>query len=193
MTKASSEPHVGLVVEGRGDAVAVPHLLRKWRVKNGHYMDVLGKVVPCKGREDATKPNGIEGYVLAAAARPGCVGVLVTLDGEGDPVCKMGPQLSARATHFTRKPVVVSLADTKFESWLVASAETMGLTSLRFNPLADPVALIRAAMPSKYAKPIWQPRLADRIDFDLAISRNESLKRTLEKLDGLARLVEASN
>ena len=97
MTAAPEDPHVGLVVEGPGDFQAVPVLLRSWLGTSGDYRDILGRPVSCNGRDKALMPNGIEGKVASAVARPGCRGVLVVLDGDYDPVCTRGPDLLARA------------------------------------------------------------------------------------------------
>jgi hypothetical protein len=76
------------------------------------------------------------------------------------------------------KPIIVCLADPKFEAWIVASAETMELAALTFQPNRDPVAHVKAALhPDKYVKPTWQPRLTKRINVDLAMSRSPSFVR----------------
>lgn len=186
MTATADAPHVGLVVEGRGDQFAVPAMLRKYLTERGEYRDILGKPVPCHGRDKAVAPGGIEGYVATAATRPGCRGVLAILDGEGDGVCELGPLLRERAQTTTGKPVFVCLAEPKFEAWLVASAESMELEGLTYAPDRDSIALIKGAMNVKYAKPTWQPRLASRLDFAVARPRSRSLDRLLSKLDDLA-------
>ena len=98
------------------------------------------------GRGNATCEGGIEGAVFAVSKRPGCKGVLVILDGESDPVCRLGPELVGRCSDLVGVSVVISLADVKFvESWLVASAETLELPQLTFEA-GDPVRLIRQAL-----------------------------------------------
>jgi hypothetical protein len=186
VTASPEALHVGLVVEGRGDAYAVPALFRQWLYRQGQWADVVGKPVPCHGRDKALAADGLEGYVTTAAGRPGCVGVVVVLDSETDPACELGPQLLSRTKEITAKPVAVCLAEPKYEAWLVASAETMELQGLVYAPNRDPETLIKRALrPSKYVKPTWQPRLTDRLDFDLAVDRAPSLRRLLSKLDEL--------
>ena len=137
MTANADQPHVGLVVEGLGDGRSVPILLRNYRYALGDYRDLLGKPVSCNGRNNALKERGIESRAAIVAARPGCVGVLVVLDGEGDPVGQLGPALTKRAQAVTPKSLAVVLATPKYERWLVASAETLGLASLTYNPSRD--------------------------------------------------------
>ena len=125
----------------------------------------------------------------AAASRPGCVGVLVVLDGDGDPVCNLGPELLTRAQAVTGKPVRVAVADKCFESWIVSSAETLEL-GLTYPFQGGSSALIAEALrPAKYVKPVRQPRLVHRMDLDLATVRNASLRRMFERFDDLSQLL----
>ncbi len=187
MTPPVNAPHLGLVVEGRGEIQAVPLLLRRRLIERQIYADLIGKPVPCNGRPNALKPKGIEGKVAVAAVRPGCRCVLVLLDGEGDPVCELGPDVFHRSRNAAAgKEVVVCLADAKYEDWLVASAESLEVDGLTYTSERDAVGLLKEALhPSKYVKPSWQPRLTNLLDFGLASRRNESLARLLSKFDDL--------
>jgi hypothetical protein len=187
MTPPADAPHLGLVVEGRGEVQAVPLLLRRRLADRGVFEDLIGRPVPCNGRENALKPKGLEGKVAVAAVRPGCRCVLVLLDGEGDPVCELGPELLRRARDAAiGKEVAVCLADAKYEDWLVASAESLDVVGLRYNPDRDSVKALKEALhPSKYVKPSWQPRLTNGLDFEVASGRNRSLARFLDKFDTL--------
>jgi hypothetical protein len=189
VTAEADAPHVGLVVEGRGEEYALPVLLRKRLAESSDWRDLLGKPVPCHGRDKALTERGIEGYVATAAARPGCEGVLVVLDAEEDAACVLGPALFARASDVAGRPVSICLAEPKFEAWLVASAETLELQGLGFRRDRDPVGLIRDALPVKYVKPTWQPRLASRVDFAMAVPRDPSLSRMLRKFEELVARV----
>lgn len=193
MTASFGDPHIGLIAEGLGDVRAVPVVLRNSLWGQGDFRDLIGKPIPCNGRDRATSVGGLEGRVATAAIRPGCVGVLIVLDAEHDPACELGPGLLARARSVTDTPVSVTLAIPKFEAWLVASAETLGLPSLSFDPRHDPVHLIdqalRADLGEKYTKPVWQPRLAARVDLSLAAPRSPSLDRLRRKFSDLLREV----
>lgn len=180
------EPHVGLVVEGAGDRGALPVVLRSYLHARGEYRDILGKPVPLHGRDKAFVPNGIEGYAAVAGARPGCVGVLVVLDAEGDCVAQRGPELFTRARCAIQVPVHVALADTAFEDWLYASAETLRLDGLNFDPQKSGGSMIKHALrPAAYNKPVWQPRLAARMNIDMARVRSPSFDRMLLRFDDL--------
>jgi hypothetical protein len=193
MTARADEPHIGLVVEGRGDQFAVPLMLRAHLQQQNEFRDVLGPPVVCHGRDKAIMAEGLEGFVATASGRPGCVGILVVLDAERDRACELGPALLARATVVTAKPVKICLAEPQFEAWLVASAETMELDELTYDQSRNPESLIRQALDVNYIKPTWQPRLTARIDLGLASGRSQSLHRTLEGLDSLAERLNDAN
>ncbi|MFJ6787012.1 hypothetical protein [Streptomyces angustmyceticus] len=184
MTAAYGEPHIELVVEGPGDAKAAPLLLRNWLRLRGEYKELLGKPIPCNGRENATCLGGIEGYVATAAARPGCKAVLVILDGEGDDVCNLGLGLMQRLQSVTHLPAAVSLADHHWEDWLYASAETLQIPNFDYEE-GKRKSIAAALKPIKYVKPTWQPRLTARMDIELAASRSPSLRHFLRKFDEL--------
>lgn len=189
MVVQNGDPHVGLVVEGPGDRGALPILLRKHLVEIDDYREILGKPITLKGKGAATTPGGIEGYVKAAA-RPGCVGVIVLLDADQDVVCDLGPQLVQRAEAQVGVPVVIAIADKDFEDWLYCSIETLAL---------DDAATWEAGRRGKnvieslfdrggYKKPVWQPKLTHRVDLSLARGRSHSLNRLLAKLEALVAL-----
>jgi hypothetical protein len=189
MTATAGAAHIGLVVEGPGDKGALPILLRNYLHQKGVYADVLGKPVPLKGKGSATTTNGVEGYVLAAA-RPGCVGIIVLVDADKDASCQLGPELLERASGLQSAPVVIAVAEKDFEDWLHASIETLELGVDTWDPTKRGKSVIEAALsPDKYIKSTMQARLTHRMDIELARSRNSSLDRMLRKLDGMVAVL----
>ncbi len=186
MVVQSGDPHIGMVVEGPGDKGALPALLRKHLYQDNEFRELLGKPVTLKGKGSATTPNGIEGYV-AAAARPGCVGVIVLLDADDDASCQLGPELLARAQSVVGVPVVVAIAERDFEDWIYRSVETLELGwEGEWDPAKRGGNMIESLFPQGgYEKPVWQPKLTHRMDLDLARSRSSSLDRLLRKFDEL--------
>ena len=191
MTPGANIPHIGLVVEGKGEVTAIPLLLRNWLHQQGEFRDLLGKPFSLDGKGNATCQHGIEGAVVAVANRPGCKGVLVELDADRDLACQLGPDLQKRAATVCRRvPVAVCVAEVKYESWLVASAESMELESLDFEPDRNPEALIKEALrPIRYIKTTWQARLTGRMNLELARSRSPSLTRLLDACMGYASAI----
>ena len=188
MTAAPSDSHIGLVVEGEGDRRAVPVVLRSWLATQGIHEDILGKPVTCNGRDKAIMPKGLEGFAAVATSRPGCRGLLVVLDSEGDSVCQLGPELWKRAKSVTPLPVSVCLAEENYEDWIVASAETLQL-GIEHKTTGGLAAIKKALRPQTYAKPTWQPRLSARMDLRLASNRSASFARLLAQLERLVALM----
>jgi hypothetical protein len=188
MTASANDPHVGLIVEGQGDANSLPLLLRKWLEMRADYRDIIGKPAICNGRERALVAEGLEGYVAAVAARPGCLAVLVVLDAERDASCELGPRLLERARAITRLPVAVALAERNWEDWIYSSIETLRIDDPppAYDANQSGISVIKQSLkPAKYVKPTWQPRLTARVDIELARPRSASLNRMLEKFDEL--------
>ena len=125
MTARPDQPHIGLIIEGAGDDTALPILLRRHLHSKGDFRDVLGKGIPIKGVSNATKVNGIEGYVSAAATRPGCLGILIVLDSDDSVPNEFEQALEDRISGRVAQPVVVACAERDYEDWLYASAETL--------------------------------------------------------------------
>jgi len=190
VSAAIDEPHIGLIVEGRGDRGSVPVLLRKYLHAQEEFREILGSPVNVKGIGNATRVGGIEGFTAAVGNRPGCVGVLVVLDGEGEPVCELGPELLRRIEGTCRAPVRVALADASFEDWIYASAETLELEGLTWEQGRNGgTQLSKAIRPKAYTKPVEQPKLTHRVDIETARKRSPSLERMLNRFDELRELL----
>lgn len=184
MTAKASEPHIGLIVEGPGDLAALPILLRSHLHASGDHRDVLGKPIPVHGRPNALKEGGVEGFAAIAGSRPGCVGMLIVFDSDLDSPNLLRSTLQQRAQSKVGQPVRVALAVRDFEDWLYASAETLQL-NLAFNAQERGLSEISDAVPGKYVKPTWQPRLAARVDLSIASARAPSLNDALTAFDEL--------
>jgi hypothetical protein len=150
-----------------------------------YYDDLLGRPITTNGRGQMTTP-------ATAAARPGCIAVIVVADADDDPSCGLGPDLLARARKTVPVPVVVVLAERCFEDWIYASYETLQLPIKEYASGKRGANVISAAVSnegSKYVKPVWQPRLTNRMDISLAMTRSESLRRLFLKLRTLVPLI----
>lgn len=189
MVLQSGQPHIGLVVEGPGDKGALPILLRNYLAATMDFRELLGKPVTLKGKGSATTPDGIEGYVRAAA-RPGCIGIIVLLDADDDKVCQLGPDLQQRAQAQVSVPVIVAVAEKDFEDWLYCSIETLELDgSEPWENGRRGKSVIESLLDrGGYKKPVWQPKLTHRVDLAVARARSHSLNRLLEKFDQLKSL-----
>jgi Domain of unknown function (DUF4276) len=118
---------IASIVEGDGEVRALPKLL--FRLALQHSVTDL-RVPPPPMRVPRGKllaKGEIERAVSAAAQRVGASGgILVLLDADDDCPAKFGPLLLKRAQAArSDKRLCVVLANREFETWFVASAESL--------------------------------------------------------------------
>ncbi len=196
---------ISCVVEGHGDALAVPvlirHLVGHWQSAGEfghvHHVDVL--VTQRVHRNKVVKDGQVERAVLFAAARQGKKpgGVLVLLDADDDCPATLGPEILQRA-RLARDdvPVAVVLANREYEAWFLASTSSMagrrGL-SVALEPPVDPEAVQGAKewladrMPSgrAYSETVDQPALSACIDIPTARRHSRSFDKLCREVERL--------
>lgn len=172
---------MGCIVEGHGEVVAVPVLIR--RIASELYPD-LSIVIPRPIRVPKTKlvvPGELERAVeLAARQISGEGAVLIMLDSDDDCPAQLGPALLKRASLVRGNlPIAVVLATREFESWFLAAAESLrghrGLAN-DLQPPPAPEAIRDAkgwlnqkmARGRRYSERPDQPALAARFDLEQA-------------------------
>lgn len=201
------------VVEGHGDATAVPAMVRNW-LKLRRFTNFLVKepAVRAAGASalkvgaDARSGLGIEHYVtLALAAEPDAI--LVVLDADEECLERqggrqLGPELLARAEAVAGSvPVGVVVANREFEAWFLAdyaAFKRQGLfVSQEFVITSDIEYLpgckgkVARLLGQKYEETLHQRKLAAAMSFSRGAMRHSSsyqkLLRTLEYLICRAR------
>ena len=208
MTPAKIVP----IVEGPGEMDAVPNLLQRLLHSRQRY-DVF--VTPPKnahglgnltGAGEGDKA-GLERFLRYAATEPGVVGILVLADADTDCTLKVANSLVGRARELgLNVPVAVVAAKIKYESWLLASIETIrgqqltdaaGCTRPGIAPDAPPVENVEDGpepkgwltqyMPSGYAykETSDQLPLTRLMSFDAVRPRSRSFRALEEALDFL--------
>jgi hypothetical protein len=134
------------------------------------------------------KSGMLEKFVGYAANEPGAAAVLVLFDADNEPACMEGPAALERVRDQVAVPVSICVAVRNIENWILASAET----TLGIEPLSDPegrgaIQAVKTALaPRAYNKPVQQPGLTEKIEFDRARSRCPSFDRFLRKIDEAA-------
>lgn len=173
---------IGIIVEGKGETLAVPVLLRR----------IAGVVAPGlnlritvlrRGRQKLLKGSYFEDAISLAARLVGPAGlVLVLLDADEDCPAELGPQLVRRATRARPdRTTRVVLAKAEYEAWFLASAESLaGLRGLPtdLSAPADPESIRDAkgwlsrhlARGASYRPAVHQASLT--ATFDMAAARS---------------------
>ena len=118
---------IGCVVEGHGEVESVPALIRKIarRFDPALTIDIPHPVRVTKSK--LLKSGELERAAGLAALNAGAGGgVFVILDSDEDCPAQLGPKLLARVRSVRPDlPSAVVLAKREFESWLLASAESL--------------------------------------------------------------------
>ena len=194
--------NLGCIVEGYGDVQAVPVLLR--RVQQELHPDVyLNIPLPWRRpRYRLVKPGELEGTIEALARqlqRPRTI--LILVDADDDPPCRVGPDLLARATEARPDiPMGLVLAKHEYEAWLLAALPSLaGRSGLRdqLPDVADPEAkqdakkVLSEHMEAgqTYKATRDQARLTALFDMQLARQRSDSFDkcwREVQRLLGTA-------
>ncbi len=173
---------IACIVEGHGEREAVPIILRRIAVSlqiPGAVNVVFSLRTP---RSKLIKPGELERAVEFAARRiDGSGAILILIDADDDCPAQLGPDLLRRAAQ-ARSDVAIAvvLAKYEFESWFLASADSLrGCRGLK-NNLHAPMnpETVRGAKEwlsqqmegsRTYSETLDQPALAEL--FDLAVAR----------------------
>lgn len=196
---------ISCVVEGHGDARAVPvlvrHLVDHWRSLGGlGHVQQVDVVVPQRvPRTKILKKGEVERAVRLAAARLGSSpgGVLVLVDADDDCPKALGPEMLRRA-RLARSdvPAAVVLANREYEAWFLASAVSMagrrGLPAALELPV-DPETVqgakewLSSRMPPdrSYSETVDQPALSACIDVPTARRRSPSFDKLCREVERL--------
>ena len=181
---------IASIVEGQGDAQALPILVRRIaeRLNPPVYPAVLHPIRIPKHR--VIKANELERATrLAASAVTGSGGILLLLDSDDDCPAILGPQLLDRM--MAGRPDVVSatvLVKCEFEAWFLAGAESLRGKRDLPNNLANPPdpEMIRGAkrwlserMPKgrPYRETLDQAPLAALVDLEMVYRFSPSFRK----------------
>ena len=183
------------VVEGPGDVAAVPGLIRQvaTHVAPGVGVEVLRP--HRRPRSSLVRSGELERYSRIALSGSVEAHLLVVIDADDDCPAELGSELLERVEELRPRRVAVVMAKREFESWFLASAESLGGRRGLRSPLEappDPEA-IRGAKEwiqanrtdgRAYRPTVDQAALTAGIDIDLARNRSASFDKFCRVLEG---------
>ena len=187
---------VATIVEGDGEVVAVPLLLR--RVAEWRTPEVFPEVLPpIRVRRDRflNRDEEFERYLRLAAAKCEDGGwILVLLDADDDCPKKLAPQILDRAAKcIAHGRVSVVLAKREFEAWFIAAAESLnGHRGFAFDPAdrtdaetpRDAKGWLRQRIAGgAYGETTDQPAFAARFDLQQAFDGSRSFRKLCREWD----------
>ena len=201
-------PLIVPVVEGPGDAEALPILLRKVLAHLHQNQIGVATAKNAHGCGNLERPGGLEKFVDYACRTPDCGGVLVVMDTDSITKCPktIASVLAARIrAHGAAKPVAVVLAKTEYEVWLVSSIETIAGKAIKGSPgiVAGTVAPLACenvknpkswlerhfSRPQVYKETTHQAPMSACIDPSLASPRSRSFRRLVHAVSELTTAI----
>ena len=186
---------VASIVEGDGEVVALPVLLRRlaeWKTPDLH-VDVLPPIRVYKDRF-LNRDHEFSRHLQLAAAKCGEAGwILMLLDADDDCPAASGQRLVERAKKVVpHRRVAAVLANREYEAWFIASASA--LNGFRGFSCTAHDAKTDAEIPrnakgwmgqrmsgNTYRETTDQPAFSQRIDLDLAYQRSRSFRKLADE------------
>ncbi len=200
-------PTIVPVVEGDGDAAAVPQLLTRILHERYNRYDVS----VAQGRNNVVKANGrrnlekrLDKFLEYAHRKPRCRAILVLVDADVDCPVTLAQELSQHCDSVqTTCPVQIVCACTSYESWLLASLDTIsgrhgipGSAVLSGDPegVSNPKQWLTDQMPSgqAYKETTHQASLSRVMDLDLVYRNSRSFRRLCHALEQLLCAIDAA-
>src|SRR5581483_7473413 len=114
------ELHIVCVVEGHGDVLAVPEILR--RIIQTLRPDAVPIIPPAirKPKSKLTKPGELERAVELAARKASGGAIFIVVDADDDCAARLGPDFLRRAVEArSDREIRVVIAVREFEAWFV--------------------------------------------------------------------------
>jgi len=190
------------IVEGDGDAQAVPKLIAKILAHIGRYDLIPGDPKIAGGKSELTKIGGLEIYLDYAESVSNACATLVIIDADDDCPKTLAKQLANRVrTKGTRNPVAIVVANREYEAWFLASLDTIkGQRNIApdcvflgdIEARRDAKGWISDQMPrgKNYRETVDQIALTQKIDIELAYQKSRSFKRLV---DAVSWLIDPTN
>ena len=188
------------IVEGPGDAAALPNLIRRILDRLGFAnIQVLRPIYQKQGKDKLLEQGVLEHYAERALERAkGDARILLLVDADEDWDCAVerGRELRKRLERIAPGSAAV-LAVRKYENWLLADASALGQDGGfrdRINPPGNPEEVRDAKRwlgdrridGRSYRPTLDQARLTELVDLDIVRERCPSFDRLWREIARLA-------
>jgi len=169
------------LVEGYGDAEALPVLLRRLRDVSGAFSLEFHPPVRA-GRAQLVSEAPLREFIRRALYQRRCSGILVLFDGDDDCPKKLAPKIRAWAQAEARQvPCEVVIAQREYEAWLFSVLDPA-------QQPRDPESVRNAKgrLPKGYSETRHQAPLTARFDLASAYRTCRSFRRMVRAFGLLA-------
>lgn len=185
------------IVEGQGDEVAVPLLLRKLRDAAEAWGLEIGRPHR-RRRTQLVRKDDLQSAVRVAALQPGCSAILILFDADDDCPKELAPNLERWAAEVSEgRACAVVMANREYEAWFLASVETLrGHAGIVMDALShhDPESprdakgeLERRMLhASSYSPTVDQAPLTAHLDLAMAYRRCRSFRKLVSAFGALS-------
>ena len=177
------------IVEGQGDEVAAPVLMRRiLRERNERYdVDVLR---PKRAKGKGGLVSRLEDFIGYAAITNGCAAILVLLDADDDCPKELGFELAAKARATAVDiPTAVVCAKREYENWFLASNESFQGDAEEYGDAKDWLKR-EIASGLSYKETRDQVRFSATMDIDAAFEASRSFRRLCNAVEELVQFVD---
>ena len=185
------------IVEGQGEVVAVPLLLRRLMDEAQAWGLEVGRPHR-RQRTQLVKKDSLQRAVRIAALQDSCAAILVLFDADDDCPKELAPTLEVWAREAAGgKPCAVVMANREYEAWFLASIEALrGRASLLLDATShhepevprDAKDQLELRMPrgASYSATVDQPVLTAHLDLESAYRGCRSFRRLVSAFGELA-------
>ena len=201
-------PTIVPIVEGPGDVAAFPPLLVKILQQVNCRSDVIvahgkGSVVNAQNKQKLEKH--LEKFLRHAQNKPDCGAIIVLVDADDDcPVIRFEQMTHRCCQAGLQVPVQVVYAHRMYESWFLASIETIrgrhGISEeasleVAVETVGSPKKWLSDRMPhgSTYKETTHQVSLSKEIDLDMACEKSRSFRRLCHALEQLVAEIDLAS
>lgn len=183
---------VTTIVEGDGEVVALPVLLRRlsqWRTPET-YVEIL---TPIRVRRDRflNRTEEFQRILSLAASKCGESGwILIVLDADDDCPKEKGATILANATaHVPHRNISVVLANREYEAWFIAAASSLdGCRGFKLPQVIvdaeaprDAKGWVERQMLGSYSEITDQPAFSARMNLQDAFDKSRSFRKLCEE------------
>jgi hypothetical protein len=185
------------IVEGDGEVVALPVLLRRLIAVANAYSVGISRPIR-RSRTQLAREDGVREAVRLARLEPDCAAILIVFDGDDDCPKDLAPRVQAWSrSEATPLPCYVVMANREYEAWFLATIESLrGTRGIRHDAVSHPdpesrrgaaKELERRMTPNRsYSKTADQPALTAAFDMAEAHRRCRSFRRMVRAFGLLA-------
>lgn len=199
---------ISAIVEGDGEVIALPILLR--RISHWHTPECQTQIltpIRVPRMRFLNRPEEFSRHLQLAASKCGEHGwILILLDADDDCPKVLGKQLHDRACKVVpHRQIAVVLANREYEAWFIAAA--VSLDGQRGLQIAAEDTTVDAERPrdakgwlaqrksdrSGYHEVTDQPALSARMDLQMAFEHSRSFRKLCSEWANKTRLLHATN